>query len=181
MAFQGFCLIILSLCEFLNSVRWLQCSQDISTESVDGNPRDLYFLLLLCCFSWEETFGCFSTTYLRLSESTSLQSSASCCHSSRCAHQLNPFSCGWAADKWRAPESAVICFWPRAPSQHAPQHSCLLNSPYQHEHLTLQCHHQSVSSSIPKSECEPHRLLYGFIAPLYLYQLLQPAALPTSL
>lgn len=53
-------------------------------------------MLLLCCFSWEETFGWLSTAYVRLSANTSFQSSASCCHSSRCAHQLNPLSCGWA-------------------------------------------------------------------------------------
>lgn len=53
-------------------------------------------MLLLCCFSWEETFGWLSSAYVRLSANTSFQSSASCCHSSRCAHQLNPLSCGWA-------------------------------------------------------------------------------------
>lgn len=60
----------------------------------DKNPHAT--MLLLCCFPWEETFGWLSTAYVRLSVNTSLQSSASCCHSSRFAHQLNPLSCGWA-------------------------------------------------------------------------------------
>lgn len=80
-------------------------------------------------FSWEEAFGWLSTAYVRLSANMSLQSPASCCHSSHCAHQLNPLSCGWAGRQVSGQHlSLQLSVFPSVPSPpHA--HISLHHSP----------------------------------------------------
>lgn len=128
-------------------------------------------MLLLWCFSWEETFGWLSTAYVRLSANTSLQSSASCCHSSRCAHQLNPLSCGWAGRQVSGRHLRLqLSVFPRVPAlPHSPyltftrsstplhveiqtlQDVCILRSHAVEVYKSFKTTHSSILQSISSS------------------------------
>lgn len=106
------------------------CQQKVSYANascliiIHMNNVFLFFLFLatmflLCCFSWEEPFGWLSTAYVPLSANTSLQSFASSCHSSRCAHQLNPFGCWWAGRQVNGQHlSLQLSGFPSVPALH---------------------------------------------------------------
>lgn len=123
-------------------------------------------MLLLCCFSWEETFGWLSSAYVRLSANTSFQSSASCCHSSRCAHQLNPLSCGWAG--WQVSGQHLSLQLSVFPSVPALPHSTDLTSTLSTSNLHVEI--KLLMMCIWPSASEVHRrfLLLFFLTLLHV-------------